>query len=95
LSFFFSHTNTIHQNRQKEEVKEKVGGRVEEDKHSDEVEVFPDLFEKAIEIPFEMGRDGDIVGDAVEEFEFFERDLIDLVEYIHARDVDTAQKVLL
>ncbi len=60
--------------------------------HSDEAQVFPHQVEQFIEIPFQVARDGDVVGDLVDDVELFQSQLIDLVERIDTRNVNSLQE---
>lgn len=56
--------------------------------HSNEVKALPDAFEKLVNVPHVVGRDGDDIRNLEENVELFDRDLIDLVENIDGRDVN-------
>jgi len=57
--------------------------------NSDKIKILPNLFDELIEVPLKVSRDGDVVRDSVENVEFGDSDLIDLVEHVNARDVET------
>jgi hypothetical protein len=55
--------------------------------HSDEIEVLPDLSEQLVKVPLEMRRDWHPVRQLIKNVELLERDLIDLVQHVDARNV--------
>jgi len=57
--------------------------------NSNEVEILPDLLDKFIEVPLKVSRDGDVMRNSVKDVELGDCDLIDLVEHVDARDVET------
>ena len=55
--------------------------------HSDEVEVGPHLLQEVVKVPLVMGGDWDGVGDAVDDVELLDGDLVNLVQDVDAGDV--------
>ena len=50
--------------------------------NSHKFEVLPHLLEKVVEIPFVMGRDGYTMGNFVNDIQFFDAQLVNIVEYV-------------
>ena len=56
---------------------------------TDQFQVGPQFLQKIIEIPFMMCRDRHTVRNFIDDVEFFDGDLIDLVQDVDSRDVNT------
>lgn len=55
--------------------------------HSNKVKILPDLFNQFVQVPFEMSRARDTVGDSIKDIELLDSDLVDLIEDIDAGDI--------
>lgn len=57
--------------------------------HSNEPQVSPNLLEQIVEIPLVMSRNGNSMRNLVNDVQLLDRNLIDLVETVDARNVDS------
>ncbi|KAJ8530370.1 hypothetical protein ON010_g14542 [Phytophthora cinnamomi] len=56
--------------------------------NADHVAVVPDHLEQLVEVPAVVRRDNDVMRDLVDDGQLLDRELVDLVEHVEARDVD-------
>lgn len=61
--------------------------------HSAQVQVFPHFLEQAIVVPSVVCANGHAVRDARDDVQLLDRDLINLVEHIQRRDIDSVMCV--
>ena len=57
--------------------------------HSGQLQISPHLLQQIIKVPLVMGRHRYCVGNFINDVQFFNRDLIDFIQAVDARHIDT------